>query len=88
MQDFAARLRLLRQKKGITWYRLAKLSGVTAEGVRKLERPGSDPKLSTLCKVAAALGVAVRDLLPDPGQAGRGQKSKAAGRGAGNTPPA
>ena len=86
MQNFAARLRLLRLKKGMTWYRLAKLSGVTAEGVRKLERPGSDPKLSTLRKLAAALGVAVHDLLPDPGPAGRGRKDKAAGRGAGNTP--
>ena len=88
MKDFGTWLRRLRENSGMTRYQLAKLSGITWEGLAKLERPGSDPKLSTLYKVAAALGVAVRDLLPDPEPAGRSHKSKAAGRGAGNTPPA
>jgi transcriptional regulator with XRE-family HTH domain len=61
--SFQSRLRRLRQKKGLTWYRLAKLSGITKEGLAKLERPRSDPKLSTLRKLAAALGVTVEELV-------------------------
>jgi transcriptional regulator with XRE-family HTH domain len=58
----------MRKAKGWTVYRLAKESGVTAEGVRRLELPGSDPKLSTLYKLAAALGVTARELVPETGR--------------------
>lgn len=64
MNNFGERLRLLREAKGITRYRLAKLSGLTSEGVNKLEQPHNDPKLSTLLKLAAALDVSLFDLLP------------------------
>jgi transcriptional regulator with XRE-family HTH domain len=84
---FGTHLRRLREQKGMTRYRLAKLSGISSEGVSKLERPGSDPKLSTLYKVAAALGITIWDLLPDQGTARRTQKNKAARRGACDTPP-
>jgi transcriptional regulator with XRE-family HTH domain len=88
MNHFGAHLRRLREQKGMTRYRLAKLSGISPEGISKLERAGSDPKLSTLYRVAAALGVQVCDLLPDHGMVRRGRRNKAAGRGACNTPPA
>jgi transcriptional regulator with XRE-family HTH domain len=88
MNRFGTHLRRLREQRGMTRYRLAKLSGISPEGVGKLERPGSDPKLSTLYKVAAALGVRVCDLLPDRGTTGPTHRNKTAGRGAGNTPPA
>jgi transcriptional regulator with XRE-family HTH domain len=88
MTRFGVHLRRLREEKGLTRYRLAKLAGITPEGVSKLERPGSDPKLSTLCRVARALGVPVRELLPEESMAGKARKDKAAGRGATNTPPA
>jgi transcriptional regulator with XRE-family HTH domain len=61
--SFQDRLRRLREERGLTWYRLAKLSGITKEGLAKLEQPGSDPKLSTLRKLAAALGVTVEELV-------------------------
>jgi transcriptional regulator with XRE-family HTH domain len=67
MKRFGTHLRRLREQRGMTRYRLAKLSGITPEGVNRLERPGSDPKLSTLYKVAAAFGVRVCELLPDHG---------------------
>jgi transcriptional regulator with XRE-family HTH domain len=77
MTSFATNLRLLRNQKGISRYALGKLAGLSWEGVAKLERRGSDPKLSTLYKVAAALGVTVCDLLLDCGtpDASRGKRT-------------
>ena len=46
VNEFAERLRELREAKKWTRYRVAKLSGLTTEGVVKLERPGSDPTWS------------------------------------------
>jgi transcriptional regulator with XRE-family HTH domain len=66
MSSFAERLRQVREQKGLTRYRLAQLSGISKEGVNKLERGDADPRLSTLLKLAAALGVAPADLLPEP----------------------
>jgi transcriptional regulator with XRE-family HTH domain len=65
VDDFADRLRRLREARGWTQYRLSKLSGLSWPGVRKLEEPGSDPLLSTLVKLAAALGVQARELMPE-----------------------
>jgi transcriptional regulator with XRE-family HTH domain len=74
MHDFAKRLRRLRQERGITRYRLSKLSGISKEGVSKLELPGSNPRLSTLLKVAKALGVSPAELLPEAVEGGRRTK--------------
>jgi transcriptional regulator with XRE-family HTH domain len=76
VKEFATRLRELREARGWTRYRLAKLAGLTTEGVVKLERPGSDPKLSTLAKLAGALGSPVCELLCGPGVGARGRKGK------------
>jgi DNA-binding phage protein len=62
MKSFAEHLVRLRRGKGMTRYRLAKLSGVTEPAIRKLET-GSDPKLSTLMKLSRALDVTICDLL-------------------------
>jgi transcriptional regulator with XRE-family HTH domain len=86
VSEFAERLRELREARGWTRYRLAKRAGLTNEGVIKLERPGSDPKLSTLLKLAAGLEVPPCEMLPAHG-AGEGAKAevktKAARRGGG-----
>ena len=78
MQDFAKRLKALREARGWTRYRLGKQSGLTPEGVSKLEEPGSDPKLSTLHKLAAAFGIDVAELLGPAGKA-RKRPGKALG---------
>jgi transcriptional regulator with XRE-family HTH domain len=65
MKTFAERLSYLREQRDMTRYRLAQLSGISKEGISKLEQPGSDPKLSTLVKLAQALGVKTWELLPD-----------------------
>jgi transcriptional regulator with XRE-family HTH domain len=64
VNEFARRLKELRRSRGWTRYRLAKESGISAEGAAKLERPGTDPKLSTLYKLAEAFGIDVAELLP------------------------
>jgi transcriptional regulator with XRE-family HTH domain len=74
MHDFAGQLRELRQARGWTMYRLGKASGITPEGISKLEKPGSDPKLSTLYKLAVAFGVKVCELVPEAGGHKQGKK--------------
>jgi transcriptional regulator with XRE-family HTH domain len=71
VRDFADRLRRFREAKGITQYRLAQLSGLSKEGISKLEEGATDPRLSTLQKLAAALGVPVARLVADRLPAGR-----------------
>jgi transcriptional regulator with XRE-family HTH domain len=61
--DFATRCRRARQARGVSLYRLAQLTGLTREGLRLLELPGSDPKLSTVYVVAEKLGAPVAELL-------------------------
>jgi transcriptional regulator with XRE-family HTH domain len=77
--DFARTLRRLREARGWTKYRLAQESGVTKENLSKLERPGSDPKLSTLSKLAAALGVSARELVPEAPRRKARNKGRAGG---------
>ena len=63
MQEF------IDQKK-ITPYRLAKLSGVSQPQIsRLLTGENSDPRQSTLQKLAAGLGVSVSELIGDNAQA-------------------
>ncbi len=84
MSDFGTNLKRLRAAKGLTVYRLAQLSGVTEQNIAKLEE-GGNPKLTTLVKLAAGLGVPVAELIPAAKPA---RKSKAAGKGVTSTPPA
>ena len=52
----------VREKKGISRYRLAKLTGLNYVSIWKVEN-GGDIKLSNLRKIAEALGVEVKDLI-------------------------
>jgi transcriptional regulator with XRE-family HTH domain len=79
MPDFATRLRQLRRQNGLTRYRVGKLAGLSTQGISNLERRGSDPKLSTLYKLAHALGVSIEELVRDedePAKSKRTQKRK------------
>lgn len=55
---FAYRIGELRRELGIDQAELAKRLGMSQAGVSKLER-STDPKLSTLMKLAAALGASL-----------------------------
>jgi transcriptional regulator with XRE-family HTH domain len=78
---FAGHLKRLRESRGMTRYRLAQLSGISRPGVSMLEEDGSDPKLSTLGKLAKALDVEPWELLP--GQEGQPTKVDRPGKLAG-----
>jgi transcriptional regulator with XRE-family HTH domain len=74
MAGFAKRLKELRKARGWTRYRLAKESGLTQEALRLLERPDSNPTLSTLFKLAAAFGIEPAELVPPLSAVGRKRK--------------
>ncbi len=60
----AARLRSLRRRAGLTQVTLAVRAGVSSSVVAVIEQgKQADPRLSTLGKLAAGLGVSVTDLL-------------------------
>jgi DNA-binding XRE family transcriptional regulator/predicted RNase H-like HicB family nuclease len=53
----AVSLRWARQAAGLTQAKLARRVGVSQQQVAKLERPGANPSIATLHRVAGALGV-------------------------------
>jgi transcriptional regulator with XRE-family HTH domain len=78
---FAAGLRALRQKAGLTQAQLAERAGMHLHGISKLEQGDREPSLATAAKLAAALGLTVDDLLQAAAGSepaiGRGRPSKA-----------
>ena len=59
------RLKLIREQKGFSQYRLAKLSGVSQAYISKYERGANSVGLSALEKVCPALGISVADFLSE-----------------------
>jgi transcriptional regulator with XRE-family HTH domain len=59
------RVRLLRRRKGWTHRELADRAGVTQTTIVRLERGTSDLNISTIRKVAEALGVSPGEILGD-----------------------
>jgi transcriptional regulator with XRE-family HTH domain len=59
----AARLKAIRERRGLTQEQLAEKSGVSRTYLARLETGRQDPTLSTLEKLAKALGVKVGRLL-------------------------
>jgi transcriptional regulator with XRE-family HTH domain len=55
--DFAARLTAMRERAGMSQYRLAKLTGLSKQTVSRLELGQSDPSWSTTQLIALALGL-------------------------------
>jgi HTH-type transcriptional regulator, competence development regulator len=60
---FGARLREAREGQGLTQEQVAERSGVHATEVSRIEAGKRDPKVSTLLRLAAALGVPAGSLL-------------------------
>jgi transcriptional regulator with XRE-family HTH domain len=59
----AKRIKEWRAKRGLSQRDLAEVSGVSREYIARIELGQHDPTLSTLEKLAKALGVKVRRLL-------------------------
>lgn len=60
VSEFGARLRALRDEKQLTQVELAERAGLPVQRVFKIEQGNpADPRWSTVCKLAAGLGVEV-----------------------------
>jgi len=62
-RTFGERVRAARTEAGITQLELAGLAGVHETNISKLERGESDPKFSSLIRIAAALEVDPADFV-------------------------
>jgi putative transcriptional regulator len=61
-----SRLRLLRAEHGLTQEDLASRIGVSRQAINALETERHDPSLDLAHKIAAAFGVAVEHVFPNP----------------------
>jgi transcriptional regulator with XRE-family HTH domain len=61
--SFARNLRAARAEAGLSQERLSALAGLHRTEISLLERGGRDPKLSTILKLAEALGLPATALL-------------------------
>lgn len=60
--SFAARLASLREARGLTQEQLAAASGVSRVQISRLERGHFAPRMDSLQRLAAALGVSIAQL--------------------------
>jgi len=66
MVELGARLRTLREERGLTQQVLAQSAGIATDMVSRLENGHySSPGLRTLVRIAEGMGVSVAALLPD-----------------------
>jgi len=63
--DVAARVRAERARKGISQEELAHRSGLSRMHIGSIERGTTACSINTLAQIAVALGVPVRELLPE-----------------------
>lgn len=59
----ARRVSTLRKGRGLSFDSLAQKAGVSKGTLVQLEQGGANPSISTLCRLAGALGVSVADLV-------------------------
>jgi len=64
-------LRHLRQSMGWSLRDVAEHTRISHSAISLIERGETDPRLSTLCQIAAAFGMGVGDLLTDAGHTTR-----------------
>lgn len=65
IRDFGDRVRSLRLERGLTQERLAALAGMHFSAIGHIERASRSSTLQTIYKLAHALQVQPRDLVPD-----------------------
>jgi transcriptional regulator with XRE-family HTH domain len=56
-ETFAANLRRLRQERGLTQEQLGLAAGMGMSDIGEMETQGREPKVTTIARLAAALGV-------------------------------
>ena len=62
------RVQQLRRQAGITQERLAELTGLSVDGIRKIEGRRATPSLETLYKISKALRIQLVDLMRYEGE--------------------
>lgn len=68
LESLASRLKLIREGKGLTKYRLAKLSGISDTYIYRLELGEiKNPRRDTLQKLAKGLGITLAELVGEVG---------------------
>lgn len=65
IQDFGVRVRALRLERGLTQEKLATLAGMHFTAIGHIERATRSSTLETILKLARALEVQPRQLIPD-----------------------
>jgi len=65
IRDFGLRVRALRLKRGLTQEKLAELAGMHFSAIGHIERASRSSTLDTVLKLARALEVQPRLLIPD-----------------------
>ena len=64
----SARIRARRRDRRLSLDRLASAAGVSKGALVQIENGDANPSIATLCKIAAALGASVADLVQPSGQ--------------------
>ena len=67
LERLGARVRTLREARGLTQDQLAEMIGVDTQTVQRMERAKISPALSRVLAVASALDVAIADLFSEEG---------------------
>lgn len=65
IQDFGKRIKALRLERGLTQEKLADLAGMHFTAIGHIERASRSSTLETILKLAKALEVQPRELIPD-----------------------
>lgn len=64
------RIRKARKKQDLSLNRLARLAGIDAGNLSRMERGLQDASLAMKCRIATALALRVDELFPDPKTSG------------------
>ncbi len=72
MDEIGRRIRVARKGAGFSQEKLARRAEMSLNGMASIERGEIvDPHISTLSRIADALGVSVSELLEEPAHAGK-----------------
>ena len=63
LMQIGERIRAYRRRRKLNQTELGKLIGYSMNGIAKIEQGNSDPKFSSLLKIADALGVSIKSLV-------------------------
>lgn len=63
-RELGARIREMRERKAWLQRNLAKAAGLPVRTIGRIERGEVDVRISTLSRIAKALGAGLKDLLP------------------------